>query len=84
MKTLLPAIEVVSPSSARADQFTKRRLYQEVGVPACWIVDPERRCVEGWTPGATRPAVEWEAVRWQPAGAAGPFSLSLADLFKPI
>ena len=29
---LLLAIEVLSPSSIRADHFTKRRLYQEVGV----------------------------------------------------
>lgn len=84
MKTLLLAVEVLSPSTARADRFTKRRLYQEVGVPTYWIVDPERRCVEVWTPGATFPVIEWEAVTWRPAGAAESLSLSLAELFKPI
>jgi Uma2 family endonuclease len=84
MKTLLLAVEVLSPSSARADRFTKRRLYQEVGVPTYWIVDPERRCVELWTPDATFPAVEWEVVTWQPAGAAEPLRVSLGELFKPI
>lgn len=84
MKTLLLAVEVLSPSTTRSDRFTKRRLYQEVGVSAYWIVDPDRRCVEVWTPDATFPAIEWETVSWQPAGVAGPFSLSLTELFQPI
>jgi Uma2 family endonuclease len=84
MKTLLLAVEVLSPSTARADRFTKRRLYQEVGVPTYWIVDPERRCVEVWTPDATFPAVEWAEVTWQPAGATEPLVVSLGELFKPI
>jgi len=84
MKTLLLAVEVLSPSTARADRFTKRRLYQEAGVPTYWIVDPERRCVEVWTPEAAFPAVEWETVSWQPVGASEPLRLSLAELFKPV
>jgi Uma2 family endonuclease len=84
MKTLLLAVEVLSPSTARADRFTKRRLYQEVGVSTYWIVDPERRCVEVWTPDATFPAIEWQALTWQPAEAAEPLSLSLTELFKSI
>src|SRR5439155_3899174 len=39
MKTLLLAVEVLSPSTARADRFTKRRLYQEQRIPTYWIVD---------------------------------------------
>jgi Uma2 family endonuclease len=84
MKTLLLAVEVLSPSTARADRFSKRRLYQEVGVPTYWIVDPERRCVEVWTPEATFPSIEWEAVSWLPAGATEPLVVSLGELFKPI
>ena len=84
MKTLLLAVEVLSPSTARADRFTKRRLYQEVGVATYWIVDTDRRCVEVWTPEATFPAIEWKAVTWQPAGAAEGLAISLEDLFRPI
>ena len=84
LKTLLLAIEVLSPSSSRADRFTKRRLYQEVGVPAYWIVDADDRTIEVWTPEVAFPTVERERVVWHPAGAAEPFSLSLADLFRPI
>ena len=68
MKTRLLAVEVLSPSTARADRFTKRRLYQDVGVAAYWIVDPDGRYVEVWTPDATlrssndcrsRPTIRW-------------------------
>jgi Uma2 family endonuclease len=84
MTTLLLAVEVLSPSTARADRFTKRRLYQEVGVPTYWIVDPEPRCVEVWTPDATFPVIEWAEVQWQPVGAGEPLRISLEDLLRPI
>ncbi len=84
MTTLLLAIEVLSPSTARADRFTKRRLYQEVGVSTYWIVDPDEQVVEVWTPEIRLPSVERESVSWIPTGAAEPFALSLGDLFKPI
>jgi Uma2 family endonuclease len=84
IRTLLLAVEVLSPSTARADRFTKRRLYQEVGVPTYWIVDPDRRCVEVWTPEATFPVIEWAEVSWQPAGATEPLVVALGELFKPI
>ena len=83
MQHLLLAIEVLSPTSTRADRFTKRRLYQEVGVPVCWVVDVDARQVDVWEPGATVPVVERERVTWLPAGARESFVLGLAELFKP-
>jgi Uma2 family endonuclease len=84
MQTLLLAVEVLSASTARADRFTKRRLYQERGVPAYWIVDPDRRCVEVWTPEAAFPAVESEAVTWQPAGSDEALTIRLEELFRAV
>jgi Uma2 family endonuclease len=84
MQHLPLAIEVLSPTTARADRFTKRRLYQEVGVPAYWIVDPDARQVEVWAPDLTFPALERERVTWRPGGAGEPFTLELAELFRPI
>ncbi len=84
MRHLLLAVEVVSPSTARADRFTKRRLYQEVGVPASWVVDPDRLEVDVWTPADTFPITERERVRWRPEGAEVEFVLDLAELFRPI
>lgn len=84
VQTLLLAVEVLSPSTERHDRFTKRRLYQEVGIPQYWVVDGERHFVEVWTPESQFPNVERERIVWQPEGAAGEFSLGLQELFKPI
>jgi len=84
MKDLLVTIEVLSPTTARYDRHTKRRLYQEVGIPCYWIVDPDEKLVEVWTPESLFPAVERGRVKWKPEGVEREFVLDLADLFKPI
>ena len=83
VRTLFLAIEVLSPSTRRADRFTKRRLYQEFSVPSYWIVDIEARAVEVWTPDATSPMVERERVVWHPEGAQDPLAIDLTDLLPP-
>jgi len=84
MKSLLLAVEVLSPSSGRADRFTKRRLYQEVGVPLYWVVDADQQFVEVWTPDTTFPHFEREVLTWHPPGAGEPLRISLTELFKPL
>lgn len=84
MRTLRLAVEVLSPSSARADRFPKRRLYQERRVPTSWVVDPDARLVEVWTPEATFPTVEPERVAWHPAGATEPLVVQVTELFRPV
>ena len=84
VKTLSLVIEVLSPSTVRYDCFTKRRLYQEVRVPAYWIVDPRQHVVEVWTPGDALPAVQREVVVWSPPGARAPLRVSLVDLFRAM
>ena len=84
LKTLLLAIEVLSPSSVRADRFTKRRLYQEVGVPLYWVVDADRQDVEIWTPDAAFPVREAEQLIWHPAGVSAPLTISLTELLRPL
>jgi len=83
MKRLQLVIEVLSPSSKRADRFTKRRLYQDVRIPAYWIVDTDARAVEVWTPEVRLPSVERERVVWQPEAGA-PCLIDLTELFRPI
>jgi Uma2 family endonuclease len=53
--TLLLAIEVLSPHTARIDRQEKRRLYQREGVDVYWVVDLDSRLVERWRPGDQRP-----------------------------
>lgn len=84
MQDLLLVVEVLSPSSSRADRFTKRRLYQEQRIPVYWIVDGEERVVEVWTPEAELPVVERSLLRWHPPGARRAFELSLDELCRPI
>ena len=84
VQTLLLAVEVLSPSSGRADRFTKRRLYQNVGIPLYWVVDADDRSVEVWTPADRFPRVEGDALVWAPSGADTPFALRLDELFRPI
>ena len=78
---VLLAIEVLSPSTARFDRFTKRRLFQEVGMAQYWIVDPVARSVEVWTPEAERPVVEREHLAWSAPGAPEPLELNLETIF---
>jgi len=84
MKTLLLAVEVLSPSTARYDRFTKRRAYQEFGVPHYWMVDIAARAVETWTPEATVPAVQRERLIWHAPGAAEPLVLPLSEVLPPV
>jgi Uma2 family endonuclease len=84
IRTLLLVVEVLSPSTARADRFTKRHRYQDEGVPVCWIVDGDEQRVEVWTSDAELPALETQRLDWRPAGAGQAFTLDLAELFRPV
>jgi Uma2 family endonuclease len=84
MRTLLLVAEILSPSSARADRFTKRRRYQEAGVPLYWVVDGDAHVVEVWTPTTEFPHTERKRLMWDPPGSAKPLTIELSDLFWPI
>lgn len=84
VRQLLLAVEVLSPSSVRADRFTKRRLYQERATPLYWVIDADARWVEVWTDDSVFPRIERALLAWHPAGAAAPFTLTLEELFRQI
>ena len=84
IRTLMLVIEVLSPGTARADRFTKRRRYQEASIPLYWIVDGEGQRVEVWTRAAEVPVIETERVMWHPAGAAEALTLELAEVFRAV
>ncbi|HEX5387324.1 MAG TPA: Uma2 family endonuclease [Gemmatimonadales bacterium] len=81
---LLVAIEIPSPSSARSDRITKRRLYQRRGVPEYWVVDIEARLVERWRPDDERPEILADHLVWQPDPAALAFELDLPAYFAEV
>jgi Uma2 family endonuclease len=74
----------LSPSSLKADRFTKRRLYQEQGIPAYWIVDIDNAQVEVWTPEALLPVVVRERLIWRHPAAAAECVVELPRLFRPV
>lgn len=81
---LLLVAEVLSRGTASNDRGIKRELYQRQRVPLYWIVDVRERAVEAWTPDAAEARVERERLVWHPEGAAVPFELALAQLFRPV
>lgn len=42
-------IEIVSPGSKKLDTVVKKEVYERYGVPECWIVFPEKVCIEIYT-----------------------------------
>lgn len=81
-KTLLLAVEVLSPSSLRQDRWVKRRLYQEQGVTTYWVVDPEASVVEVWTPSDEEPRRVSDVLRWRVEPGAPELVVELAEVFR--
>ena len=75
------AVEVLSPSTARADRLVKRPRYQKAGIEF-WIVDLDARLVERWRPREDRPEVLAESLDWRPEGAVEPLVVDLPSLFR--
>lgn len=84
IRSLLLAVEVLSPGSARTDRIEKRDFYLDAGVAEYWIVDLDARVIERWTRERETPELLRDALAWQPRGARGPFTLDVAELFARI
>ncbi len=81
---LLLAVEVLSPSSVRADRLVKRVAYLANGVPDYWIVDAAHRCIERWRPGYEEPEILVESLTWQPRDDALPLVIDLPEYFRLV
>lgn len=81
---LLLAIEVLSPSTARADRSVKRRLYQRAGIPEYWVVDIDARLVERWRRDDERPEILAAELAWSPSTVRPPLTIDLAAFFARI
>ena len=81
---LLLAVEILSPSSARADRHKKRRLYQRERVPEYWIVDIDARLIERWRADDARPEIVIERIEWRVDDAHPPFIIDLAEVFREV
>jgi Uma2 family endonuclease len=81
--SLLLAIEVLSPTSARHDRVRKRPYYQR-NVPEYWIVDLDARVIERWTSTDKRAELVTQSLEWLPSGATAPFVLDVVAYFDDV
>ena len=79
---LLLAVEIISPSTARADKVAKRGVYREEGVPEYWVIDLDARTFERSRPGDDRVEVLAEHIEWLPADATSPLRIDLQEFFR--
>jgi Uma2 family endonuclease len=78
---LLLAVEVLSPSTARADRVEKRTLFRSEGVAEYWVVDLDSRTFERSTPADPRVEILVDQLTWLPVGASAPLVVDVADYF---
>ena len=83
VKTLLLAVEILSPSSLRTDRVVKRDFYLDAGVHEYWIVDLDAAVIERWTPARDTPEILRDRIDWMP-GDADPLSVDVRALFERI
>jgi Uma2 family endonuclease len=82
--SLILAAEIVSPSTARADRGSKRRIFQDEGVSDYWIVDLDSRIIECWRPGDQRPRIYDRVLTWQPASQVPGLQIDLVMYFGSV
>lgn len=84
VRRLVLAVEVLSPSTARADRLAKRTLYQREQVPQYWIIDVAARLIERWGPDDSRPEIVVGQLQWHPEPQAPPLEIDLDAYFAEV
>jgi Uma2 family endonuclease len=78
------AVEILSPSTARADRHVKRRLYQRERVSEYWIIDVDACLLERWRADDERPEILADRVDWRPDPRHPPLVIDLAKYFREV
>ncbi len=81
---LLLAVEVLSPSTARADRVRKRTVYREEGVADYWLIDLDARLIERSVPEEDRPTIHTDVLTWAPEGSQTMFTLDIPPYFARV
>jgi Uma2 family endonuclease len=84
IRELVLAVEVVSPSSARADRVVKRAMYRDQGVGEYWVVDLDARVIEVSTPATDGVEVLADSLEWRPRNAPAPLVIDLKRYFDEV
>lgn len=84
VRRLLLVVEVLSPTTARADRVAKRVLFREEGVAEYWVVDLDARTVERSTPADPRVEVVADRLEWNVPGSHTPLVIDLPSYFAEV
>ena len=84
IRDLVLAVEVLSPSSARADRVVKRAMYRDQGVAEYWVVDLDARTFEVSTPEAKGVDIAAESLEWRPRNTPAPLTIDLKRYFRDV
>jgi Uma2 family endonuclease len=84
IRGLVLVVEVLSPSTARADRNVKSRIYMEEDVEEYWIVDLTARVVERWRKGESRPEILRSLLEWKPSPDSPSLVIDLDDYFAEV
>lgn len=84
VKSLLLAVEALSPTTARADRIRKRQIYQDELVPEYWIIDLDARVIERWRPDDARPEILVDLLVWRPRAEITPLTIELETYFTAV
>jgi Uma2 family endonuclease len=84
VRSLILTVEVLSPSTARADRGVKSRIYMEEDVSEYWIIDLDARVFERWRKGDERPEIVRSILSWQPKADVPPLAIDLDAYFSDV
>ena len=84
VRRLLLTVEMLSPTTARADRVAKRVLFREESVAEYWVVDLDARTVERSTPADPRVEIIADRLEWNVAGASTPLVIDLPSYFAEV
>jgi Uma2 family endonuclease len=84
VRQLLLVVEVLSPTTARADRVAKRVLFRDEGVAEYWVVDLDARAVERSTPADPRVEIIADRLEWSVAGASTALVIDLPSYFAEV
>lgn len=84
VRHLVLAVEVLSPSSVRADRIVKRAMYRDQGVEEYWVVDLDARAFERSTPTSAQVEIRTDRLDWHPDGASRALIIDIQRFFCDV
>jgi Uma2 family endonuclease len=78
------AVEILSPSTRRADLIVKRDLFRSENVPEYWIIDTDARTCDRWRPTSVAAETPRDTLAWHPDPRFDAFTMDLKQFFRRV